>query len=410
MLSPEALGILGNNAGRSGIMIFVALTIGALLSLFTIAMIHDPAITKRDSSLTCLAAVAGLLPAMTLTLASRLGLALFLPTGMLVTAGFTFNETFVYWFPNFAFSFLLLAIVLTLHLAGERVALLAQPFFVGLTMSCLVLLCLAGLIGSPEETWSTEIQTGNPLSLSLHVVFTALLLFLGYDQPGSALFSGSRVQYIVPLMAGFILLALWGFVSLKHVPRAKLAASTIPYSISAREIFGQPGRVIIGVAVISGTCGLVNGLFLLAERSLRHMADYISPLPPFRAAYNGRILPVIFSVCIGIFMAAGLAGSDKLKIFIYGALLLWLVQVGTHCFAAASRLHKQQKSCRYRYLLVAVFPLAVLWLACRGEHATALVVFFFLALAVSAACSAGWVWYEGKRPNKTIQDSQGDLP
>ena len=211
-------------------------------------------------------------------------------------------------------------------------------------------------------------------------------------------------------MAGFILLAFWGFVSLKYVPQSSLAGSTIPYSISAREIFGQPGRVIISIAVISGTCGLVNGLFLLAGRSLRHMADSISPLSSSRAAYSWSVSSVIFSLCIGSFMAAGLAGSDKLEILIYGALLLWLLMVGTHCFAAASKLHIQQKtSAWYRYLPVVVFPLAALWLACSSEHAAALVVFSFLTLGVSAACSAGWLWYEGKKPNKTIQDSQGDI-
>lgn len=410
VLSPDALVILGNSIGRSGMMFFVALTIGALLSLLTITLIHDPALsTNSDTSFTCIATTTGLLPAMTLTLASRLSLVLFLPTGMLVTAGFTFNETFVYWFPNFALSFLLLAIVLTLHLAGERIALLAQPFFISLTMSCLVLLCLAGLFGSAEPQ-SAEIQTSKTFSLSLPLVFTALVLFLGFDQPDASLSSGSRGRYMAALMAGFILLTLWGFVSLKYVPPARLAGSTIPYSISAREIFGQAGRVIMGIAVISGTFGLVNGLFLLAARSLRHMANHISPLSPSRAAYSWRVSCVIFSLCIAGSMAAGLAGSERLEIFIYGALLLWLLMVGVHCFAAASKLHKQQKtSARYWYLLVVVFPLAALWLMFSSEHAATLVVFSFLALGVSAACSAGWLWYAGKRPNKTIHHSPGDI-
>lgn len=410
VLSPDALVILGNSIGRSGMMFFVALTIGALLSLLAITLIHDPALSKSsDTSFTCIASTTGLLPAMTLTLASRLSLALFLPTGMLVTAGFTFNETFINWFPNFALSFLLLAIVLTLHLGGERIALLAQPFFIGLTMSCLVLLCLAGIFGSPEPQ-SAEIQTGKTFSLSLPLVFTALVLFLGYDQPETAFFSRSRGRYMAALMAGFILLALWGFVSLKYVSPARLAGSTIPYSISAREILGQAGRVVIGIAIISGTCGLVNGLFLLAARSLRHMADHVSPLSPSRAAYSWKASCVIFSLCIGSLMAAGLAGSDKLEIFIYGALLLWLLMVGVHCFAAASKLHKQQKrSVRYWYLLVVVFPLAALWLMFSSEHAATLVVFSFLALGVSAACSAGWLWYAGKRPSKTIHHSPGDI-
>lgn len=119
-------------------------------------------------------------------------------------------------------------------------------------------------------------------------------------------------------MAGFILLACWAFVSLKHVSQVSLAGSTIPYSVSAREVFGQPGRVIMGIAVVSGTCGLFNGLFLLAGRSLRHMADSICPLSPSRTAYIWSVSSVICSLCIGSFMASGLAGSDRLEIFTYG--------------------------------------------------------------------------------------------
>ena len=58
-----------------------------------------------------------------------------------------------------------LGIILTLHLAGGRVALAAQPFFIGLTICCLVLLCLAGLLG-PQELPPTETEPGNQFSYS----------------------------------------------------------------------------------------------------------------------------------------------------------------------------------------------------------------------------------------------------
>jgi hypothetical protein len=410
MLSPDALIILGNSVGRSGMMFYAPFTIGLLLSTLAIILIHHPAVSiTTGSSFTHLATEAGLLPAMTLTLASRLCLVLLLPTGMLVTAGFTFNETFVYWFPNFAFSFLLLGIILTLHLAGDRVALAAQPFFIGLTICCLVLLCLAGLFG-PQELQPTQTVPGSQFPLAFPLIFTALLLFLGYERLESSPSSDSRGYYIWTLITGFILLALWAFVSLKHVPQATLANTTIPYIISAREILGQPGRIIIGIAVISGSCGVVNGLFLLASRSLQQMADHLFLPPVCSPALRQRIWPVLFSLFIGIFMAAGLAGSEDLETFIYGALLFWLLMTGTHCFAAARKLQKQQgTSATYWYLLCAVYPLAAVWLACINVHATTLVVFCLLVLGVSATFSAGWLWYDRKRHNKTIQDSQGDI-
>ena len=109
-------------------------------------------------------------------------------------------------------------------------------------------------------------------------------------------------------------------------------------------------------------------------------------------------------------MAAGLAGSENLETFIYGALLFWLLMIGTHCFAAARIWQKQKgKFTRYWYLLSAVFPLAAIWLACINVHAATLVVFCFLVLGLSATLSAGLLWYDRKKHNKTIQDSQGEI-
>ena len=409
MLSPDALIILGNSVGQSGIMFFTPFAIGLILSILAIVLIHHPAVTLgTGNSFTLLATSTGLLPAMALTLASRLCLVLLLPTGMLVTAGFSFNETFLYWFPNFAFSFLLLGIILSLHLIGNRIALVAQPIFIGLTLCCLLLLCLAGLFG-PQELKLTQLESGDKFSLTIPLVFTALLLFLGYDQPSSPP-SDSRKNNIWTIVAGFLLLAAWGFVSLQYVPQTKLSNSTIPYIISAREILGQPGRIIMGIAVISGTCGLVNGLFLLSSRSLQQMTDHIFLSSKGSSVLNTRIWQIIFSLFIGIFMATGLAGSEKLNIYMYGALLFWLIMIGMYCFTAASNLQKQQRrGAQYWYLLTAVFPLAAIWLICINPHATTLVVFCFIVLVISSTISTGLIWYHRNKINKSIQDSQGDI-
>ena len=413
MLSPDALIILANSIGQSGMMFFVPFTIGVILSALAINLIHHPAVAiNTGNSFTHLAGSTGLLPAMTLTLASRLCLVLLLPTGMLVTAGFSFNETFLYWFPNFGFSFLLLGIILILHLVGMRTALAAQTLFIGLTICCLVLLCLAGLFGSHELT-PTQLEPGNQLSRTIPLVFTALVLFLGYDRfehQKSTPAADSRASYIGALIVGSVLLAVWAFVSLKYVPQEKLANSTIPYIISAREILGQPGRIIMSIAVISGTCGVVNGLFLLANRSLGQITDHIF-LPSNASRFlKERIWPVIFSLFIGIFMASGLAGSENLDIYMYGALLFWLLTTGMHCFAAARNLHKQKRiSAQYWQLLTVIFPLAAVWLACINVHAATLVVFCFLVLGGCAIISVGLFWYDRKINNKSIQESQGDI-
>jgi hypothetical protein len=402
--------MLGNSFGRGG-MIFVApFAIGLLLSTLAIILIHHPAIQQTSTNpFIHLATETGYIPAMTLTLASRLGLVLLLPTGMLVTAGFTFNETFVYWFPNFGFSFLLLGIILVLHLVGDRLALAVQPFFIGLTICCLLLLCLAGLFG-PQQFQTPSTETNRTFSLFIPLATTSLLLFMGYDRQNFPAAPDDREYYIWTIAAGFVLLILWGFVSLKHVPGAKLADSTIPYTLSAREILGQPGRVIMGIAVISGTCGVVNGLYLMAVRSLQQMADHFS-LPFFiHPAVKQKIWPVMFSLTITMFLAFGLAGTEYLETYIFGVLLLWLLMIGTECFAAARTLRRQKAGYAASwYLLSIVFPLAAVWLACTYVHAATLVVFCCFVLGISATISTGWAWYCREPDNKIIQDSQGDI-
>ena len=414
MLSPDALVLLGNSVGQGGLMFFAALLIGVILSTLASMQIHHPAATTTTgNSFTSLAGETGFAPAMTFTLAGRLCPALLLPTGMLVTAGFSFNETFIYWFPNFAFSFLLLAVVLTLHLLGDQIAFAVQPYFIGLTMSCLLLLCLFGLLGPQElQPQPRAIVSENEIALTISLIFTALILLLGYDQREPSPTANNYIyQWTLP--TGAILLALWAFVSLRYVPETTLAGSTIPYIISAREILGQPGRIVMAIAIISGTCGVVNGLFLMAGRSLRQITDHLFFPSQSNSALRQRFWPVIFSLCIGIFMATGLAGSENLQTYIYGALLFWLMMTGMHCFAVARTLQKQQEtvsqSLFYRYLLSAVFPFAAIWLICINEHALTLFVFCVFVLGGSATFSAGLLWYGRKKTTKQSNAPQGDI-
>lgn len=387
ILSPDALIMFTKSAGRSGEMFFAPLVIGVLLSALAVHYIHHPAIaTSSNNSFTKLAGETAPLPAMTAIIAGRLSPVLMLPTGMLVTSGYTFNETFVYWFPNFAFSFLLLGFILALHLAGKQFAIATQPFFIGLTICCLVVLCLAGLFSDQLLQPIEDQPESNPVSY-LSQIFMVLLLFLGYDIFDIRTISAQRNSLFYTLLIGLTILLPWGFVCLKHLPKIILAESTIPNIIVAREILGQSGRIIMGLAIISGTCGMVNGLFLLAGHSMQQVANYILGDSIEKSVLSERIWPVIFTLAIGIFLALGLAGTEKLETFIFGALLLWLLLIGMYFFAAVKSLYTQKLTTKFGYLLSTVFPVAVVWLAWLHTHVATLVVFCLIVLVASAICS-----------------------
>ena len=192
---------------------------------------------------------------MTLLLASRLALVLILPCGLLVSAGYAFNEIFLYWFPNFGFAFLLLGGVTLLQLAGERFAGPAQPLFISVVLACLVFLCLAGLGGSAS---SRPVSMDTGIQFDPAVFFGVLLLFLGVEMPPPATQRDSRLPAIAALFFSLFLFLFWGMLSLLYVDGERLAASTTPHLLVAREILGNNGRILMGIIIISATCGTLS--------------------------------------------------------------------------------------------------------------------------------------------------------
>lgn len=270
-----------------------------------------------------------------LSLGCYIGLAVLLPTGALVTAGFTFNETFLYWFPNFGFSFLLLGIVLASHLMGPRIAYALQIVGVGTVFICLAILTVVGLLQGPTLP-SADVDTLTLAGRDWFYLMAAIpLLFLGLLNQKPALLSDSTSVResisLTPLLVATIFLALWATASLFHVPQNKLAGSTIPYIFSAREILGQLGRVLIGLTIVGGALALLNGLLILLQVELMSQFQRFELKMP-SAANTQRLVAVLVCFAIGVLMAAGLAGHEVLELLIKSVLGLWLFLTGLKAF------------------------------------------------------------------------------
>jgi len=399
MLSPDSLVLQGNGAGLGTGLFLPALVMGGVISSACIFLLHHPGLNEVSDRTPS--------PPAALIIASRLSLVLLLPTGMLVTAGFTFNETFVHWFPNFGFSFLLLASVLVLHLIGEKIAAAIQPVFIGTTFVCLLLLSIYGAGGG------TEIQTtsAEPPFLSIVPLTAAtLVLFLGYDPVDGQAAMQNRTYYWAAVGTGCLLFAFWALASLGNVDSAELAHSTIPYSLAAREILGQPGRIIIGIAIISGTLGCVNGLFILANKSLVPLVEFFFLRFPSGKILKNRIYPLFFSVLIGTFMAIGMAGSDNLEIYIRGALMLWLLTVGIHCLAATRILSVLGKTITgFGYTLSITLIFSTFYLIFSHPQNIQVLGFCCFALAASSIVSRGLLQLDRQMTNTNTQTQQGEL-
>jgi hypothetical protein len=391
MLTPEVLVRLGNGVGEGGLPFLALLAGAALVSGLAVYIIRQPGLRTGhgyDPTVVLLRGL-GRLPAAVLT-AGRLSLAVLLPTSLLVSAGYTFNEVFISWFPNFGFSFILLAGIVLLHLAGERTAEAMQPVFVATAIGSLLLLVPAGWV-----LWWSAATAPEPVRppLTLATALSPLLLFLGYDTPSP----GDRDQRRPALLAiaiGAVLFLALGLVALHTVTAGRLAESTLPHMLIAREIAGQPGRMLMGGAVIAGVAGAVNGLFLMTGRSLADLADH-GLLPGIASRpVMMRVYPILFAGLIGLCLMTGLAGHDILGDLIEAALLLWLVHVAGLCFAAGRITAKSDLPVSPPPLLASGLGLLVLSfcliLAVTHGQALVFICFYGAILAFALLLSAIW--------------------
>lgn len=403
MISPDALVRLGVGTALNQTLFLAALALAALFTARGTSLIHHPELRSdgRCSQTGLLIQGIGRLPAMSLILASRTTLVLILPTGLLVSAGFAFNEIFLYWFPNFGFAFLLLTAIVLLHLAGERFALAVQPFLAAICLGCLLLLCLAGL-GGAASSRPVSVDTG--ISFTPEVTAGALLLFLGTDYITPERDRDSRLPAMASLFCALLLLVFWAMLSLQYVGQERLATSTVPHLLAAREVWGQTGRVLMGCIVICGSCAAVNSMFHLASRSFAGLAERgLLPGHP-QGPFRRKRFVVLFAVLISALMGGGLAGHAIIETYIQATLLLWLLMFAMLCLAAGRILFRRAVPYSWHGLvLAALFTVIIIFLALRDPQAIDLIRFTLLALTAATGLSLFWIW---KRPAYEILHSQ----
>ena len=331
LMSPDHLRLWGNLAGQIGPGFLIVAFGAAALYALSVTSYRRLAFFAADADgyLVALRLHGGLF-AVALALTSRLALAIGVSTGILVASGFVFNETFVYWFPNFAFAFLYLAFVALVHFLGYGLAEKTQSVLLGITLLALVVLVVTGFWQmGPDPVPDASAPSG----LTLRAAATGLLLFVGFDlgvhRSKQARDTGSGTMVMLAILGlTVILLSLWGLVSLEHVPAKRLADSFIPYTLAARKIGGQTGRILAGIVVIAGTGCAVISLFSATARMVNSLAR-LDMLPKFcrGSARRGGFPIFVLATAVAALMAAGFAGDPDLEVFIRAGFLLWLLHV-----------------------------------------------------------------------------------
>ncbi len=389
MLSPDVFIRVGNGVGANKTLFIVGGAVAALLAARALFLVRHPQLQNDGGTNRTDLLVYGVGPTLTTTLllASRMALVLLIPTGALVASGYAFNEIFVYWFPNFGFAYLLLALVVVLHLVSEAFARKAQIVFTALVLSSMLILSVAGWI----TTNSSPVPVDTGASFSLPLLAGSLFFFLGLEFSPDNLQTESRFPAIGALLVGLVLFFGWAMLSIHSVPAERLSGTTIPHLIAARAIWGDTGRVLMGITIIAGTCGVVNALFHLAIGSFRELAARgLLPGHP-----RGELMPrryvVLFALIIGVLMGKGLAGYEILDTYIQASLLLWLFVGGMQAFSAATLLGRRGVPHSWHgHAIMTVYTVAVVSLIASDSEAVPIVRFLALILLPTAALAAFW--------------------
>ncbi len=327
MMSPDNLALLGQITGHFGY--YATLLIAGTLVLYLIyARSYAQQYAHYGNSTGTWFAF--------YPLTVRILTAVVVATGLTVSSGFVFNEVFVYWFPNFAFAFIMLGLVGVLNFLGPAARAKAQTIVLGTAISGLVLLTAIGLARGPflETLPKTPDHT-----IALPWLFLPLLLLVGFDMGlPSERHSVSRrnvsMTAVKTAMALFgMLIILWSIAMALHVPGEKLMSTSISHMIAARHISGQTGRIIMGVVVICGSLAAVNALF---ESVIRMTATLQQQLLPRMMALPKAVVGLVV-VVIAVLMATGFAGEEGLETWIRTAMLLWLVGYGMLSMRLATR-------------------------------------------------------------------------
>ena len=366
MLSSESLTLLGNNVGAAGIYFLAFIPAAVLLHLIT-ALSYGELLSPfpgPKGEARFIKEALGSIPAIVLPIGSRVLFTICAATGILATAGYVFNEMFLYWFPNLGFSFCLLGLLVLINLLGPKFSKTTQIIFVSLALLGLLVLSIGGLSGW-ENAPSTS-ENANPSSFHLaRAALLAPVLFLGYDLAGMTIEKkGIRPFDLVKAMAGGLLLValifyLWGVVSLKYVSPDKLADTTIPYTMAAKAIMGQKGRICMGIVILSGTCAAVNALLMAISRMVAGMsAQGLLPSLLGVAPNRAPIPLILLGIGTGAMMAAGMAGEPVLEVYIRAGIWLWLLNYAMiHLCVLIMRRRLPDKSKHLQFRGYSVFPI-----------------------------------------------------
>jgi hypothetical protein len=276
--------------------------------------------------LVCLQEYFGRRSAAVIVLSAKLPFAVCASAALAVTSGFVFNEVFIYWFPNFAFAFLLLGVTAALNLISQTAARFMQVLAVAVVCIGLSIVSVAAFSHLPGQIVAHELQ----FDFHYRHLAAGLVVLIGYDlglntRQNDPLSIRSPAAMVMAVIGGALLLSLWGVAAMSVVSPERLESSTVPYMTAARKALGQPGRYIMGGVAIAAVFSALNAMMHSVSQLTGQSANLLKKRPRLDHPTLFRPAAVLLiTSASAILMAAGFAGEPHLETWIRAGITLWL--------------------------------------------------------------------------------------
>ncbi|UTX52293.1 APC family permease [Leucobacter aridicollis] len=279
VVSGTAMVSLGNGFGTGGL----AFAIPAFIGLIIITMV---AISYGE--LASMLPGGGMVGEYTLPALGRLPAILAVLGGYLVlvsadggtqlmVAGDSFES--LTGFPAAAFSFLLLAILLVLNIAGVDIFARVQiPVVFGL-MGILAIMGLAGVFGFTSQTPVDNPALNTDWGTLASMGAVAIWLYIGMEFVAPLAEEVKKPWKTIPaaMIVGvctiFVVDVLFGWGATRFADLGEMASSSIPHVVGATAIFGAAGGVIMTVVTILASFSTGNSYLAAIPRMLYGLAN-----------------------------------------------------------------------------------------------------------------------------------------
>lgn len=326
LLSPRAFMISGSGIGLAANW-YIAIV--ALLFITHLATL--PAIKLSDKS-----SNAGLLESFGYGL--RFFTLVFFSCSILGIAGYAFNEVFLYWFPNFLFSFIIVACSFFTSLLSLKNIKRIQLTVVTAILLGITTLSIASLWApSPKNAALPDFFLPYGTAPFSDGLFLMAPLLVGYElfATSSAKNKTSTKSYVLALGIAVFFLSIFAYAALCVSGTEKLADSTVPYMIGARKILGQTGRYIMGGIIILGSYAAFNTtLQFLKSPLITFMNSHSLTLIPNNELGRQVIATAIPVLTVSVLLLQGYAGEPITESYIAGGFALWFIYYGVNTVSA----------------------------------------------------------------------------